>query len=286
VHGESVVLRILDKGGMQLELESLGFTPAIDEQLRQLLKTPHGMLLVTGPTGSGKTTTLYAALQILNTPDRKILTVEDPVEYQLNGINQIQVKPKIDLTFANALRAILRQDPDVIMIGEMRDLETARIAVQSALTGHFVLSTVHTNDAGSSITRLLDMGVEDFLLTSTLAGVLAQRLVRRLCDECKSPYTPDEKLVSKLSLTGDETLYRATGCEECAHTGYRGRIMIHELLLISEPIRRLILAHADGASLEEKAIEMGMLSMRADGFSKARQGITSVEEIMRVIQDA
>lgn len=287
VHGESVVMRILDKGGMRLELEALGFTHETAERLRQVLALPHGILLVTGPTGSGKTTTLYSALQILNTPERKVLTVEDPVEYQLDGINQIQVKPKIELTFANALRAIVRQDPDVIMIGEMRDLETARIAVQSALTGHMVLSTLHTNDAGSSITRLLDMGMEDFLLTSTLNGVLAQRLVRKLCEHCKRPYKPSMEWMHELGMDAKESteLYQAMGCDACMDTGYLGRMVIHELLLMNEEIRRLILAHSDGNTLQQKAVELGMHSMRLDGFSKAQAGITSVEEVLRVTQD-
>src|SRR5881275_2628804 len=227
MHGESVVMRILDKGGVPLDFKRLGFEDDTLKSFLDVLFEPHGILLVTGPTGSGKTTTLYTALDRLNQPDVKILTVEDPVEYQMPGINQIQVKPQIDLTFANALRSIVRQDPDVIMIGEIRDLETAQIAVQSALTGHLVLSTLHTNDAPSTMNRLLDMGVEDYLLTSTIVGILAQRLVRTLCTLCKESYTPMPELVEELALGkftrgGDVTLYHAKGCKECAKTGFLG----------------------------------------------------------------
>lgn len=291
LHGESLVLRILDKQRVQLDLDKLGFAEANRKQLLDILNLPHGIILVTGPTGSGKTTTLYAALQHLNTPEKKILTVEDPVEYQLDGINQIQVKPQIGLTFADALRSIVRQDPDVIMIGEMRDLETARIAVQSALTGHLVLSTLHTNDAGSSITRLLDMGVEDYLLTSTLNAIMAQRLVRTLCNQCKSSYTPAPELLNELMLQNDSgldtpALYNAIGCKHCANTGFYGRTVILELLCLSESIRRLILAHADGTEIQNAAIESGMLTMKQDGIRKAVQGITTIEEVIRVTQDA
>src|SRR5258706_12927979 len=225
MHGESVVMRILDKGGVALDFKRLGFEEETLKVFLDALLEPHGILLVTGPTGSGKTTTLYTALDRLNKPDVKILTVEDPVEYQMPGINQIQVKPQIDLTFANALRSIVRQDPDVIMIGEIRDLETAQIAVQSALTGHLVLSTVHTNDAPSTVNRLLDMGVEDYLLTSTIVGILAQRLVRVLCTHCKEPYRPVDEVVAQMGLRRlapareEETLPHAQGCAHCAHTG-------------------------------------------------------------------
>jgi len=290
LYGESLVLRILDKQELNLDFDTLGFDPDIKSLLQKILTLPHGIILVTGPTGSGKTTTLYAALQQLNTPDRKILTVEDPVEYQLEGINQIQVKPQIGLNFADALRSIVRQDPDVIMIGEMRDLETARIAVQSALTGHLVFSTLHTNDAGSSITRLLDMGVEDYLLTSTLNGILAQRLVRKLCTECREAYQPVRELVEELRLDQFSkghglTLYKASGCNNCAGTGYLGRSIISELLILSEPIRRLILTHADGTEIQHTAIENGMLNMKTDGLKKAVQGITTIEEVTRVTQE-
>lgn len=290
LYGESLVLRILDKQRIALDLDTLGFDNEISARLQKILRLPHGIILVTGPTGSGKTTTLYAALQQLNTPDKKILTVEDPVEYQLEGINQIQVKPQIGLNFADALRSIVRQDPDVIMIGEMRDLETARIAVQSALTGHLVFSTLHTNDAGSSVTRLLDMGVEDYLLTSTLNGILAQRLVRALCQHCRKPFVPVPELVEELRLdryaNGKEmTLYKAIGCQQCADTGYLGRSVITELMVLSEPIRRLILAHADSTEIEKCAQEQGMYTMKIDGLLKAMRGITTIEEVTRVTQD-
>ena len=238
---------------------------------------PHGILLVTGPTGSGKTTTLYTALERLNQPDVKILTVEDPVEYQMPGINQIQVKPQIDLTFANALRSIVRQDPDVIMIGEIRDLETAEIAVQSALTGHLVLSTVHTNDAASTVNRLLDMGVEDYLLTSTVIGILAQRLVRTLCEHCKEPHTALPEIVEQMGLarfTSDReiTLYQPKGCPQCAQTGYSGRISIMEMLPMTDPLRSLVMKHATATELRSEAIREGMLTMYEDGLRKAVRG--------------
>jgi len=288
--GESLVLRILDKEQLNLDFDTLGFDKEKAGRIEEVLTLPHGIVLVTGPTGSGKTTTLYAALQQLNTPEKKILTVEDPVEYQLDGINQIQVKPQIGLHFSDALRSIVRQDPDVIMIGEMRDLETARIAVQSALTGHLVFSTLHTNDAGSSITRLLDMGVEDYLLTSTLNGILAQRLIRTLCMKCREAYQPAAAIIKSLGLdrfssTDEITLYRARGCEECAGTGYMGRSVISELLIPSEAVNHLILAHADGARIEKAAVEDGMDSMKIDGLKKAVQGVTTIEEVTRVTQD-
>ena len=312
LHGESMVLRILDKESVELNMGMLGFDKAAAQRFAGILTLPHGIILVTGPTGSGKTTTLYAALQTLNTPEKKILTVEDPVEYQLDGINQIQVKPQIGLNFAGALRSIVRQDPDIIMIGEMRDLETARIAVQSALTGHLVFSTLHTNDAGSSITRLLDMGLEDYLLTSTLNGILAQRLVRTLCPACREPYAPSPALLDELQhwlvtkecfdadhnmlaalrneLSPDQDgsdeviLYRATGCDACASTGYHGRTVISELLVLSDPVRQLILARADGNKIQDAAINAGMDSMKIDGLRKALQGTTTIEEVSRVTQ--
>ncbi len=289
LHGESLVLRILDKQHIELNFDKLGFATNIKEKLQGILKLSHGIVLVTGPTGSGKTTTLYTALQELNTPDKKILTVEDPVEYQIEGINQIQVKPQIGLTFADALRSIVRQDPDIIMIGEMRDLETASIAVQSALTGHLVFSTLHTNDAGSSITRLLDMGVEDYLLTSTLNSILSQRLVRTLCTHCRQAYTPLPELIEELNLNryadSDELrLYQATGCDQCKDNGYIGRSVITELLTLSETIRRLILSRADGTSIQNTAVESGMDTMQVDGIKKALLGITTIEDVMRVTQ--
>ena len=302
--GESVVMRILDKASVVLDFEVLGFGPRTLKRFLAILHLPHGILLVTGPTGSGKTTTLYTALQTLNTPERKILTVEDPVEYQLEGINQIQAKPQINLTFANALRSIVRQDPDVIMIGEMRDLETAGIAVQSALTGHLVLSTLHTNDSAGSITRLLDMGVDDYLLTSTISGILAQRLVRLLCVNCRRPYPALPELVEEMRLRrfseGRErspltpgpspargegsgiTLYKAVGCEQCGGTGYRGRAAIMEFLVMSDPLRRMVLKHADATELQAEAQKEGMDTMYEDGLRKAVAGLTTLEEVLRV----
>ena len=285
--GESVVMRILDKASVVLDFEVLGFSPTMLKRFRQVLDLPHGILLVTGPTGSGKTTTLYTALQTLNTPERKILTVEDPVEYQLEGINQIQAKPQINLTFASALRAIVRQDPDVIMIGEMRDLETAGIAVQSALTGHLVLSTLHTNDAAGSVTRLLDMGVDDYLLTSTISGILAQRLVRLLCRHCRQPYPALPELIEELRLQRFSespaiTLYQPVGCEHCGGTGYRGRAAIMEFLVMNDALRRLVLKHADAGQLQAEAQREGMDTMYEDGLRKAVAGLTTIEEVLRV----
>ena len=290
MHDESVVMRILDKGGVALDFKRLGFEDDTMKKFLNVLMEPHGILLVTGPTGSGKTTTLYTALDRLNQPDVKILTVEDPVEYQMAGINQIQVKPQIDLTFANALRSIVRQDPDVIMIGEIRDLETAQIAVQSSLTGHLVLSTVHTNDAASTVNRLLDMGVEDYLLTSTVIGILAQRLVRTLCPACKASYTALPEVVAELGLhkfapPGDITLYHAKGCKECAQTGFIGRISIMEMLPMSDPLRTLIMRHANSAELRAEAIKEGMVTMYEDGMRKALNGVTTFEEVLRVTRE-
>ncbi len=290
MHGESVVLRLLNRESVVLDFAALGFSAQPLQRLQSVLKIPHGVLLVTGPTGSGKTTTLYTALNTLNTSESKLITVEDPVEYQLEGVNQIQIKPAIGLTFANALRSIVRQDPDVIMVGEMRDLETARICIQSALTGHLVLSTLHTNDAPSSITRLLEMGVEDYLLTSTLNAVLAQRLVRMLCTHCREPYQPLAEMLRELrldSLAGGRavTLYRAKGCSACNGTGYHGRIAIIEVLTMSDAIRSLILKHADAGALRQVAREEGMLSMYEDGCLKALDGTTNIEEVLRVTQE-
>jgi len=290
MHGESVVMRILDKGSVPLDFETLGFTGPTRAALDRMLAQPHGIILVTGPTGSGKTTTLYAALSALNTPDRKILTVEDPVEYQLEGVNQIQVRPHIGLTFANALRSILRQDPDVIMVGEMRDLETARIAVQAALTGHKVFSTLHTNDAASSVTRLLDMGVEDYLVTSTVTGVIAQRLVRTLCQACREPFRALPELAAELrlpALCGEDApvLYRARGCAQCEHSGFRGRTSILEVMVMDEALGREVLSHADATRLRRVAREAGSASMREDGLRKALAGVTTVEEVERATRE-
>jgi general secretion pathway protein E len=291
MHGESVVMRILDKGGVALDFKRLGFEEDTLQRFLDVLMEPHGILLVTGPTGSGKTTTLYTALERLNQPDVKILTVEDPVEYQMPGINQIQVKPQINLTFANALRSIVRQDPDVIMIGEIRDLETAEIAVQSALTGHLVLSTVHTNDAASTMNRLLDMGVEDYLLTSTVIGILAQRLVRTLCQNCKEPHVALPEIVEQMGIarfsSGKEiTLYRPKGCPQCAQTGYSGRVSIMEMLPMTDPMRSLVMKHATATDLKAEAIRENMLTMYEDGLRKAVRGITTFEEVLRVTRES
>ena len=290
MHGESVVMRILDKGGVALDFKRLGFEEDTLARFLEVLMQPHGILLVTGPTGSGKTTTLYTALERLNQPDVKILTVEDPVEYQMAGINQIQVKPQINLTFANALRSIVRQDPDVIMIGEIRDLETAEIAVQSALTGHLVLSTVHTNDAASTMNRLLDMGVEDYLLTSTVVGILAQRLVRTLCENCKEPHVALPEIVEQMGLARfssekEITLYKPKGCPQCAQTGYSGRISIMEVLPMTDPMRSLVMKHATATDLKAEAIRERMLTMYEDGLRKAVRGITTFEEVLRVTRE-
>ncbi|MGE5269583.1 MAG: type II secretion system ATPase GspE, partial [Thiohalocapsa sp.] len=291
IHGESVVMRILDRGSLALDFRVLGFD---DDQLPRFLESltrPHGIVLVTGPTGSGKTTTLYAALTRLNAPDVKILTAEDPVEYVLAGINQVQVNADIGLTFASALQSFLRQDPDIMMIGEIRNLETAQIAVQAALTGHLVLSTVHTNDAASAMTRLLDMGIENYLLNSTINAVLAQRLVRQLCPECRQAYEPAPELAASLDLKavardgGAFTLYRPQGCPACNGSGYRGRTMILELMVLNDDIRSLVLRQAEARDIQAEAIAGGMQTMYAHGMRKALAGITTVEEVLRVTRE-
>ncbi len=290
MHGESVVIRLLDKENTVLDFAALGFAGRHLQQFIDVLSQPHGIILITGPTGSGKSTTMYAALKQLNTPERKIITVEDPVEYQMEGINQIQAKPQIGLTFASALRSIVRQDPDVIMIGEMRDLETARIAVQSALTGHLVLSTLHTNDAAGGITRLLDMGLEEYLLTSTVNGILAQRLIRKLCPSCKKGTIAAPEIVKKLRLQrfapkGDIVLYQPIGCSACSHTGYRGRLAIIEFLPMTDPIRKLIMAHEEAGTIQKLAITEGMQTLYENGLVKVIEGITTLEEVMRVTSE-
>jgi len=289
-HGESVVMRILDRESIVLDFDSLGFDAELKQEFVRNLEMPHGIILVTGPTGSGKTTTLYTALNQINTPERKIITVEDPVEYQLEGINQIQAKSSIGLDFAHALRAIVRQDPDVIMIGEMRDLETARIAIQSALTGHLVLSTIHTNDAAGGITRMLDMGVEDYLLTSTVNAILAQRLVRTLGKGAKDavqllPEVAEEMGFGLFLKQDSYTVYRPLATEENP-TGYYGRTSILELLQMSDPIRRLIMQKATSGEIHELAVSEGMRTMYQDGLIKCLQGVTTLEEVLRVTQEA
>ncbi|MEJ5030967.1 type II secretion system ATPase GspE [Comamonas sp. MYb21] len=289
VHGESIVMRVLDRASVRLQLETMGFAKDTLSKFNDLLGRPHGILLVTGPTGSGKTTTLYAALSKIDALENKIITVEDPVEYQLEGINQIQVHAQINLTFANALRSILRQDPDIIMIGEMRDGETAQIAVQSALTGHLVLSTLHTNTAAGAITRMQDMGVESYLITSSVNGVLAQRLVRTLCGNCKEAYEPGEEVrkrsgLARFSEVG-QVIYRAVGCNACRQTGYKGRTGIHELFVLDEPMRNAINAGKDSNELFNLAAKSGMLSLHEDGLRKVAAGMTTLDEVARVTQD-
>ncbi|MFN3985096.1 MAG: type II secretion system ATPase GspE [Rhodocyclaceae bacterium] len=284
-HGERLVLRLLDKAGARIGLESLGMAEDTRARFAQLLAQPHGILLVTGPTGSGKSTTLYSALQTMDAGRLNIVTVEDPVEYDLPGVGQIQANPRIGLTFAKALRSILRQDPDVIMIGEIRDLETAQIAVQASLTGHLVLATLHTNDAASAVTRLVDMGVEPFLLASTLRGVLAQRLVRRLCPECRSPHPASDTERALFGAACPEQLWTAAGCSACGHTGYAGRGGIYELMVADETLGRLVHDAADESRLREYARRQGVRSLREDGLRHLAAGTTAVEELLRATRD-
>lgn len=285
IYGESIVMRILDRGSALIVLEHLGFPEKTLGKYKDLITTPYGMLLVTGPTGSGKTTTLYASLSDINSDDKKIITVEDPIEYQIDGINQIQVKPKIGLSFANGLRHIVRQDPDVIMVGEIRDIETAEIAIHSALTGHLVFSTLHTNDAPGAVTRLLDMGIEGFLVSSSLIGVLAQRLVRMICPKCREPLKLQQEVIDKMEVEKDIATYHGAGCDYCRHTGYRGRTGIFELMVIGGEIRRMILEKASSDVIRQKAVSGGMQVLRDNGWDKVRQGITTVEEVIRVAQE-
>jgi general secretion pathway protein E len=270
-------------------MEEIGLVPDKLQAVEGLIHQSNGILLVTGPTGSGKTTTLYAALSHINSPDKNIITIEDPVEYQLFGIGQIQVNPKIGLTFAHGLRSVLRHDPDVILVGEIRDVETAEIAIQSALTGHLVFSTLHTNDAASAVTRLVDMGIEPFLAASVVRAIVAQRLIRVICPECKEGYVPEAEALREeglaMSQLEGKTLYRGKGCPACSETGYRGRTGIYEILLVSEAIRQLIMKKADSTTIGRKAVEEGMRTMREDGARKVIAGITSLEEVVRVTQE-
>lgn len=288
VFGEKVVLRILDKSKGLIELKNLGFLAEQLDQFKSIILKSCGIILLTGPTGSGKTTTLYAALNKVNSNEKNIITVEDPVEYKLNRVNQIQILPKIDLTFANALRSILRQDPDVIMVGEIRDSETAQIAVQAALTGHLVFSTLHTNDAASALTRLLDMGIEPFLISSSVIGVIAQRLVRVICEKCKEEYVPSEdvlyglKIKDRLNNDSKIKLYRGKGCSFCKNTGYYGRISIYELIVLDEEIKSLIVTKASSNVINNLAIKNGMKTLKDSGMEKVLQGITTIEEVLRV----
>lgn len=299
-HGERVVLRLLEKDNRLLNLSDIGISPRWLSVMRQLIQLSHGIILATGPTGSGKTTTLYAALSQINAPDKNIITVEDPVEYQLQGISQMQVNPKIELTFASGLRSILRQDPDVIMIGEIRDLETAEIAIHASLTGHLVFSTLHTNDAAGAVTRLVDMGIEPFLVASSVVGIIAQRLVRQVCIECRQPYVPSDEELQRLGLSDPSytpattpgstvrserpKFYRGAGCGACAQTGYRGRSGIYEFLLIDDDIRKLIAAKADSTTIQRAAVARGMSTLRQEGAAKVLQGLTTTEEVIRVTQ--
>jgi general secretion pathway protein E len=288
-HGERIVMRLLDKTSVLLKLEDIGFS---SDQLRifdKLIHRPHGIILLTGPTGSGKTTTLYGALTKINSPDKNIITVEDPIEYQIKGVGQIQVNPKINLTFANGLRSILRQDPDVIMVGEVRDLETAEIAIQASLTGHLVFSTLHTNDSAGAITRLIDMGIEPFLASSSLIAIMAQRLVRIVCPDCRQRYSPSEEELREIGIDSKgavtKTAYRANGCEHCLGTGYRGRTGIFELLVLGDDIRSLILKNYDANTIKKSTINKGMLTLRQDGARKVLKGVTTIEEVVRVTQE-
>ncbi len=285
-YGERVVLRLLDKTDTTFKLVDLGIDEERFETLDNIVRSPYGIVLVTGPTGSGKTTTLYAAISTINNPEINIITIEDPIEYQIEGIGQIQVNSKIDLTFAKGLRSIVRQDPDVILIGEIRDLETAEIAIQSSLTGHLVFSTLHTNDAASAITRLIDMGIEPFLITSSVIAIIAQRLVRELCPECREPYVPDEKSLAKIGMGNGipkgHKVYRKKGCPACMNTGYRGRSAIFEMMVLNDNLKSLILKTSDTNQIVKEAVKSGMITLIQDGARKVLQGITTVEEVVRV----
>jgi general secretion pathway protein E len=285
--GERVVMRLLDKSNVLLSLPDLGMSQRDLNIFLKLIKAPHGIILVTGPTGSGKTTTLYSALSILNKPDINIITIEDPVEYQIKGISQVQVNPKIDLTFANGLRTIVRQDPDIILVGEIRDLETAEIAIQSALTGHLVFSTLHTNDAASAVTRLIDMGVESFLVSSSVNAILAQRLVRKICRHCSEEFVPGREYLAQVGLLpedlGDRPLFRSKGCNECLNTGYQGRIGIFELMVMNDDLKNFILTTSDSNQIQRMALSSGeMITLRQDGLQKVMAGLTTIEEVYRV----
>jgi type II secretion system protein E len=289
-YGESVVMRILDKSSFMVGLEDMGFLPEDKKDFEKLINLPNGMILVTGPTGSGKTTTLYATLSHVNQKERKVITIEDPVEYQLDGINQVQVKSQINLTFASGLRSMLRQAPDIIMVGEIRDLETAEIAVQSALTGHLIFSTLHTNDAAGAVTRLVDMGIKPYLVASTVQGILAQRLVRTICQSCREAYKPTEEEIALLSISPGELkdfeLYKGKGCPTCNNTGFKGRMGIYELLIMTDNIRELVIENTPSTVLCKKAREFGMRTLKEDGMEKVKRGYTTIEEVLRVTQDA
>ncbi|MCK4729272.1 MAG: Flp pilus assembly complex ATPase component TadA, partial [Desulfobacterales bacterium] len=284
-----VVLRLLDKSSVLLKLSDLGMPENNLKVFDRLIRNPHGIILVTGPTGSGKTTTLYGALSSINTPQINIITVEDPIEYQMDGIAQIQVNPKIDLTFAKGLRSIVRQDPDVILVGEIRDLETAEIAIQSALTGHLVFSTLHTNDSASAVTRLIDMGTEAFLVSSSVIAILAQRLVRVICNDCKEAYTPDRESFQSIGISPEalegKKLYKGRGCPSCLNTGYMGRKGIFEFMVMDDELKNLILKTSDANAIKREAVKKGMITIRQDGAQKVLDGITTIEEVFRVTQE-
>lgn len=284
-HGESVVLRVLDRSSIQIKMTDLGMSEYLYNYIQETIHKPNGIFIVTGPTGAGKTTTLYAALREINTIDAKLLTAEDPVEYELDGIMQVPVNDAVGLTFARALRAFLRQDPDRIMVGEMRDLETAQIAIQASLTGHLVLSTLHTNDAAGAVTRLIDMGVEPFLCAATLEGVLAQRLLRTICKNCRTPYDPSLSILNQLGLSQSDIqgkqFYTGAGCNICGNTGYKGRKGLFELLDMNDPLRDLVTKKAPTLTIKQKAIEMGMTTLREDGVRNIFDGITTIEEVLK-----
>ena len=284
--GERIVLRLLDKSTRMFSLAELGLDEKQLDLLDSLIKSPYGIILVTGPTGSGKTTTLYAALSTINNPDINIITIEDPIEYQIEGIGQIQVNPKIDLTFAMGLRSIVRQDPDVILVGEIRDRETAEIAIQSSLTGHLVFSTLHTNDAASAVTRIIDMGIEPFLVSSSVIAIIAQRLVRVLCSDCKESYVPDDASLAKVGIERaqlrDNRVYHPKGCQACMHTGYRGRTAIFEMMVMDDNLKKLVLKISDANQIRKEAVQAGMLTLMRDGTQKVIEGTTNIEEIFRV----
>jgi len=284
-HGESVVLRVLDRSSINIELEALGMQPFLQDYIVETIHKPNGIFIVTGPTGAGKTTTLYACLRRINTIDCKLITAEDPVEYELDGVMQVPINEAVGLTFAKALRSFLRQDPDRIMVGEMRDLETAQIAIQASLTGHLVLSTLHTNDSAGAVTRLVDMGVEPFLVSATLEGVLAQRLLRTICKSCRSPYEPSLHILNQLNLTpedlGGKHFYTGSGCSACGNSGYKGRKGLYELLDVTDPIRELITSRAPSIVLKQKAIELGMVTLREDGLRSIFDGATTIEEVLK-----
>ena len=290
LYGESLVMRILDKSGVMLGLEQVGFLPETVKQFENIISKPNGIILVTGPTGSGKTTTLYAALNKLNTPDRKIITIEDPVEYQINGINQMQVRADIGLDFAAGLRSILRQSPDVLLVGEIRDQETAEIAIRAALTGHLVFSTLHTNDSAGAVTRLIDMGINPYLIASSVEAIMAQRLVRVICNDCKEPYEPDEIDLKQMGVTRndvrDVTFFRGGGCDKCNMTGYKGRTSIFELLMVDQEIKELILESAPANEIHKLALSKGMITLRDYGFLKVKTGTTTILEVQRITVEA